>query len=43
MLADVILSILGPIAAKRYAAVSKALWVVLAVFLALLIYGVLAS
>jgi hypothetical protein len=43
MLADIILNILGPISAKRYAVVRKALWVVLAVFLAFFIYGVLAS
>ena len=43
MLADLILNILGPVAAKRYGVVRKALWVVLAVFLLLFVYGWLRS
>jgi len=43
MLADLILNVLGPVAAKRYAVVRKALWVVLAVFILLFIYGWLRS
>jgi hypothetical protein len=43
MLADLILNILAPISAKRYPVVLTGLWVILAVFLVLLIYGVLAS
>jgi hypothetical protein len=43
MLADLILGILGPISAKRYPVVRTELWLMLAVFLVLLIYGVLAS
>jgi hypothetical protein len=41
MFADVIFNILAPIATKRYAVVRKALWVMLAIFLLLAIYGVL--
>lgn len=40
MLADLILNILGPISAKRYPVLRKALWLIVAVFLILLIYGV---
>lgn len=43
MLADLILTILGPISAKRYVLVRTGLWLILAVFSVLLIYGVLAS
>jgi hypothetical protein len=43
MLADLILNILVPIGAKRYLVVLTGLWLILAVFLVLLIYGVLAS
>lgn len=43
MFADLILNILGPIAAKRFAVVRKAMWVILAVFLVLFMYGALAS
>jgi len=43
MLADLILSILAPISAKRYPVVRTGLWLILTVFLVLLIYGVLAS
>ncbi|WP_296946323.1 hypothetical protein [uncultured Massilia sp.] len=39
MLADLMLNILGPVAAKRFGLVRKALWVTLAVFLLLLICG----
>jgi hypothetical protein len=39
MFTDLILDILAPIAAKRYAVVRKALWVVLAIVLLLAIYG----
>jgi len=42
MLFDLMLNIFGPVAAKRFAAIRKALWVVLAVFLAFFIYGSLA-
>jgi len=43
MFADLILNILGPIGAKRFAVVRKALWVILAVLFVFLMYGVLAS
>jgi hypothetical protein len=43
MLTDLILNILAPISAKRYPVVRTGLWLILAVFLVLLIYGVLAS
>ena len=42
MLADLILNILGPVSAKRYPVVRIALWLIVAVFLILLIYGVFA-
>lgn len=43
MLADLILNILGPIGAKRYGVVRKALWVVLGVFFVFFFYGLFAS
>jgi hypothetical protein len=43
MLAELILNILGPIGAKRYPVVRIALWLIVAVFLIFLIYGVVAS
>lgn len=43
MFTDLIVSILGPIAAKRFAVIRKATWVILAVFVALFLYGALAS
>lgn len=43
MFADLILNILGPISARRYAVVRKVVWVVLAVPLVFFVYGVLAS
>ena len=43
MLADLFLSILGPISAKRYVVVRIGLSLMLAVFLVLLIYGTLSS
>jgi hypothetical protein len=43
MLGDLILNILGPVSAKRYPLVRMALWLIVAVFLILLIYGVFAS
>jgi hypothetical protein len=43
MLADLILNLISPVAAKRYGLVRKALWIVLAVFLLLFIYGWLLS
>lgn len=43
MLADLILIILGPVSAKRYVLVRTGLWLILAVFSVLVIYGVLAS
>ena len=42
MLVDLILNILGPVSAKRYPVVRIALWLIVAVFLIILIYGVLA-
>jgi hypothetical protein len=42
MLVDLILNILGPVGAKRYPVVRIALWLIVAVFLILLIYGVFA-
>jgi len=43
MLADLILSILGPVSAKRYPVARTGLRLILAVFLVILSYGVLAS
>jgi hypothetical protein len=43
MLADLILNILAPITAKRYPVVRTGLWLILAVFLVPLLYGILAS
>ena len=43
MLADLIVNILAPISAKRYPVVRTGLWLIVAVFLVLLIHGVLAS
>lgn len=43
MLADLILNILAPVAAKRYAVVRKVMWVGLAIFLLLAVYGGLTS
>jgi hypothetical protein len=42
MLVDLILNILGPVSAKRYPVVRIALWLIVAVFLILWIYGVFA-
>ena len=42
MLADLILNIFVPIGAKRYPVVRIALWLIVAVFLIFLIYGVFA-
>jgi hypothetical protein len=38
MLADLIVNIVGPVAAKRYGFVRKALWIVLAISLLLSLY-----
>ena len=43
MLTDLVLNILGPVAAKRYGIARKALLVVLAVFFLLFVYGWLRS
>lgn len=43
MLADLMLNILVPITAKRYPAVRTASWLIVAVFLILLICGVVVS
>lgn len=42
MLVDLILNILGPVSAKRYPVVRIASWLIVAVFLIFLIYGVFA-
>jgi hypothetical protein len=42
MLGDLILNIVVPVSAKRYPPVRIALWLIVAVFLILLIYGVFA-
>jgi hypothetical protein len=42
MLVDLILNILGPVSAKRYPVVRIALWLIVAVFLILLTYGIFA-
>lgn len=43
MIADLIVSIFGEIAAKRYAAIRKAEWVVTALLIICLIYGAIAA
>jgi hypothetical protein len=43
MISDLILNIFGEIAAKRYAAIRNALWVVAAVFIICIAYGAIAS
>lgn len=43
MILDPILNIFGEIAAKRYAVIRKALWVVAAVFIIGIAYGTVAS
>jgi len=42
MLVDLILNILGPVSVKRYPVVRIASWLIVAVFLIFLIYGVFA-
>lgn len=43
MLTDLVVNVLVPIVAKRFAVIRKAIWVIPAVFLALFIYGALTS
>lgn len=42
MLTDLVVNILGPILAKRFSVIRKAVWAILIVFLAFFIYGALA-
>jgi hypothetical protein len=43
MISDLILNVLGEIAAKRYVVIRNALWVVAAVFIICVTYGAIAS